>query len=256
MGAVEIVLLLCGAAIFVISFFLPERGGGDANLFDPDELKRAVDSEVSAAKNKITEVADETVRYAVEKAENSLDRVTNEKIMAVDEYSQEVLSKIDKNHQEVLFLFDMLNEKSVDLKNTVREAQQVEKDTKEAMKESLTIINTPQSEPVPEEAPEPLVQEPSEDFKPLSPMEVLVRNSVQEDSGQSGSRKKQKETGKPSRRKAGANIDMALNEAKTPGKNKNEMILQLHRMGKSNVEVARELGLGMGEVKLVIDLFS
>ena len=49
---------------------------------------------------------------------------------------------------------------------------------------------------------------------------------------------------------------MALDEGRTPGRNKNEMILKLHREGKSNVEVARELGLGMGEVKLVIDLFE
>lgn len=38
-------------------------------------------------------------------------------------------------------------------------------------------------------------------------------------------------------------------------KNNNEMILKLHQEGKSNLEIAKELDLGLGEVKLVIDLF-
>lgn len=39
------------------------------------------------------------------------------------------------------------------------------------------------------------------------------------------------------------------------GANNNKQILELHSQGKSNIEIAKELGLGMGEVKLVIDLF-
>ncbi|RDU22403.1 DUF6115 domain-containing protein [Anaerosacchariphilus polymeriproducens] len=38
--------------------------------------------------------------------------------------------------------------------------------------------------------------------------------------------------------------------------NYNQRILNLHQDGKSPVEIARELGLGIGEVKLVIDLFK
>ena len=36
--------------------------------------------------------------------------------------------------------------------------------------------------------------------------------------------------------------------------NHNEEILRLYKEGKSNVAIAKELGLGVGEVKLVIDL--
>ena len=37
--------------------------------------------------------------------------------------------------------------------------------------------------------------------------------------------------------------------------NHNQRILELYKQGKSYVEIARELGLGLGEVKLVIELF-
>ena len=48
----------------------------------------------------------------------------------------------------------------------------------------------------------------------------------------------------------------ALGMKKEGGRNSNERILQLHNAGKSNVAIAKELGLGIGEVKLVIDLFE
>ena len=38
-------------------------------------------------------------------------------------------------------------------------------------------------------------------------------------------------------------------------RNNNERILAMHREGKSNIAIAKELGIGVGEVKLVIDLF-
>ena len=40
------------------------------------------------------------------------------------------------------------------------------------------------------------------------------------------------------------------------GMNSNDRILSLHKEGKSNMAIAKELGLGIGEVKLVIDLFE
>ena len=40
------------------------------------------------------------------------------------------------------------------------------------------------------------------------------------------------------------------------GRNNNERILDLFQQGRSTVAIARELGLGVGEVKLVIDLFK
>ena len=47
-----------------------------------------------------------------------------------------------------------------------------------------------------------------------------------------------------------------ISSKKDGGRNSNERILQLHNEGKSNVAIAKELGLGIGEVKLVIDLFE
>lgn len=81
------------------------------------------------AKTKVTEVVDETLEYAVEKTERASERISNEKIMAINEYSETVLADMNKTHQEIMFLYDMLNDKHKNLKETV---QQVDKTAKEA----------------------------------------------------------------------------------------------------------------------------
>ena len=59
-------------------------------------------------------------------------------------------------------------------------------------------------------------------------------------------------------KKEGPNLNLGVDGAgkAVGGRNKNDKILELHNLGKSNMAIAKELGLGVGEVKLVIDLFS
>ncbi|MDE6213760.1 MAG: hypothetical protein K2M70_09850, partial [Lachnospiraceae bacterium] len=51
-------------------------------------------------------------------------------------------------------------------------------------------------------------------------------------------------------------VDIRFAQGNDNGRNSNERILELHKAGKSNMAIAKELGLGLGEVKLVIDLFE
>ena len=51
-------------------------------------------------------------------------------------------------------------------------------------------------------------------------------------------------------------VELRFDHGKKRGRNSNERILELHKAGKSNMAIAKELGLGLGEVKLVIDLFE
>lgn len=51
-------------------------------------------------------------------------------------------------------------------------------------------------------------------------------------------------------------VEIQFAKGKDNGRNSNERILELHKAGKSNMAIAKELGLGLGEVKLVIDLFE
>jgi len=50
--------------------------------------------------------------------------------------------------------------------------------------------------------------------------------------------------------------ETAAEDAIMAPRNSNDIILEMHKGGESNIDIARQLGLGVSEVKLVIDLFE
>lgn len=207
MEIIEVILLVVGGIIFVASFVIPEKKNEvskQTKEIAKDEISAMVNQEMENVRTHVDDVVEEAVTYAMEKTERSLERISNEKIMAVNEYSETVLSEIHKNHEEAMFLYDMLNSKHTNIKNTVSE---VNRTMKEAEK-TVTVIQNQQ----PEEQIKEQIKEPPEEEKP---------NLQDEDKSN----------------------------------NNNERILALYNQGKSKVAIAKELGLGVGEVKLVVDLF-
>lgn len=227
MGVTEIFLLLAGGVIFILSFLIPAKAEEGRILEAPmsrEAIKAMVDREMESVKGHVDDVVDETVTYAMEKTERSLERLSNEKIMAINEYSDTVLSEIHRNHEEAMFLYDMLNNKHVNLKNTVSEVNRT-------VKEAEETVNTFQK----------LTPEPVE-----IPKAAFVR-AAEEQMALSTAQADRKEPSKPSEADDGA---------KEPAGNSNDRILELYSQGKDKVAIARQLGLGVGEVKLVLDLFE
>lgn len=230
MGMLEIILLIAGGIIFALSFLIPfkaEEISKETKGLVEDEVKSIVNKEMDGMKGRIEDIVEETVNYAMEKTERSLERISNEKIMAVNEYSDTVLEDINKNHKEVMFLYDMLNDKHRNIKNTVSEVEKTVKEAGQTAKEAIKEEDTDFMVLKP-----PKVQTPAKTIKRKAPAKAAT---------------KQAET---------PELDISfMKEGRKKGNN-NERILELHNSGKSNVAIAKELGLGVGEVKLVIDLFE
>ncbi len=242
MGTLEIVLLLVGGVIFVLSFIIPSKMEGmskETRELVEDEVKNIVNKEMDGMKGKIEDIVDETVTYAMEKTERSLERVSNEKIMAVNEYSDTVLEDINKNHKEVMFLYDMLNDKHQNIKNTVSEVEKTVKEVEQTAKtgKKKEIVPKPVDESV---------EEKEDDFVVLMPGKAETTTKAIK-------RKTPAKTAKPA---DAPELDISFMKEGRKNGNNNERILELHNSGKSNVAIAKELGLGVGEVKLVIDLFE
>ena len=93
MEALEIIVLIAGGIIFILSFILPqskeEISNGTKELAR-EEIKTLVSQEMDGVRSHVDDVVEEAVGYAVDKTERSLERLTNEKIMAVNEYSDTV----------------------------------------------------------------------------------------------------------------------------------------------------------------------
>lgn len=139
MSAAEIILIIIGVAIFLLGYLMPARKKDldeEVQLISEDEVRKMVTGEVEHVKDRIADIVEETVDYSIEKAERAMERVTNEKIMAVNEYSDTVLEEINKNHKEVVFLYDMLNDKHDNLMSIINEATIASDEIKQTAKDA------------------------------------------------------------------------------------------------------------------------
>lgn len=134
MSWMEVALLVLGIGVFGVSFMLPgskEKESDEQNI-DNELIKSLIEKEIGNVKQRVNEVVDETIEYAVEKTERASERISNEKIMAINDYSETVLADINKSHQEVMFLYDMLNDKHKNIKETVKHVDKTAKEAEEA----------------------------------------------------------------------------------------------------------------------------
>lgn len=372
---IEFVLIIIGAGVFLLGYLLP-AGKKDADeevqLISEAEIRKLVEGETETVREKVSDIVDETIGYSIEKTERAMERVANEKIMAVNEYSDTVLEEINKNHKEVTFLYDMLNDKHdtlmadigsanqvvEEIRQTVRDAEITAGETakkakaaEEAAEDALMKIRHAESsareaqdavqeavqsvmgavedtrtdlwsihsagayspevveevqasrvfpaleeeeeiyepsvtmEPAPEEMPgaSGKVQEEA-DFQPIKARRVEIIHEPEADyvaeepelstsaafaeMGIFGNREPEGSREFGNSREFGGRrertpvqeeqrgVDIRFAQGKDNGRNSNERILELHKAGKSNMAIAKELGLGLGEVKLVIDLFE
>lgn len=226
MDILEVILLIVGIVIFIGSFLLP-AGRSDAGRIDTDAAKQEIhgliEEEMKTVRAQVQDKVEETSEDVVEKAERSLERLTNEKIMAVNEYSDTVLQEIHKNHEEAMFLYDMLNSKHANIKDTISKMDKAVKAVEDKTAENKVVEDKTATDKT-----AGMVEEKTADTPKTEPL-IQPENSP--------------EIG-------------FMGETVQEGQNNNEKILEMHRQGKSTVAIAKELGLGVGEVKLVIDLYK
>lgn len=201
MGILEIVLIILGIILIVISSLIIERPYRSSDNEIDNALYNSVDlykDDLTQMKKKIDELITESSDDIINKTENQLSKVSNEKIMAVSEYSDQVLEKINKNHEEVVFLYQMLNDKEKELKTVVKELN------------SNQLNNQ------------------------------AVTHDIEETMNASSK-----------------NGQKAIFDQDTEDNinNHNVQIINEYKKGKSIVEISKSLGLGQGEVKLVVDLY-
>lgn len=263
MEILQIVVLILGAILFTVSFFIPDKQVNTKEIKEKEEriFKELMEREIPDIRKKIDEATEDSIERAKENTQRQMERLTNEKMMAINEYSDTVMTEIHKNHEEAVFLYDMLNNKHAQVKNTAAELSQVMKQSKQvqtAVKSTKAKEEKKNTESVSgkenkKKAPlDVQVVETENSFEPMEakefeviiPPEMTLQETVEEEV-----------VNAPVDAPAVNNVEIMF---ATEGneENSNDRILELHKAGKSNMAIARELGLGIGEVKLVIDLFK
>lgn len=274
MTGLEIALLTIGLIVIVASFVFSSKSDGDTihNVKDVT----FTDKQKEDIKKQIMDILDEQIENVKEQTEISLDKLSNQKMLEMNEYSDTILQEINRNHNEVMFLYDMLNEKKKEINNTVRDMNVTKKEIEKSktVPKKQTIIDSIKD--MSEDtggfmASEELLREEQKDvdtrkkdiLNQLDAVVEAVSDDVSADlEAVEKKPKKRTSTGRTAAKRMKETVKKeTLREDNRDPKafetgNNNEKILQLSKEGKSNVEIAKELGLGIGEVKLVIDLFK
>lgn len=246
MNGLEICLVIIGLVIIAVSFVFAEH-------FKGNDVEEKLLSD-----GKFSEVAQDIIRKQVEaelsmivddkleEAKKELTKVSSEKILAMGEYSEDINLRISKNHEEVMFLYNMLNDKETVVKNTIKDIEALKVSVKKMAivndMSSGVAVNTTNSnvEMVANTELEKKISSEQVEEKldrELEKVEAQAKEQAKELINESA----------PTDKKSKISVKTS---------NNNKKILELYSKGMSNIEIAKKLGLGVGEVRLVIDLFN
>ena len=247
MTMIEIILLLVGCVFMIGSFFISEKLSSSeldkiAELSE-DELKKIIEREVNNAGTQMDEVIEQKIEEAGEQAERAMEKESNEQIMQIHEYSETVMESMKKTHDEIMFLYSMLNDKHTEMTSMTGDLQRLAADIRNLQENLSAKAGTSIRKPVAESH---VVQQPvMKQNAVVQPMketiDVQPEPEVQVNRFQEIQEPEQK-TEKPE-------------TADAQGMS-NDMILKLYEQGLSKVEIAKQLGRGLGEVNLVIELYK
>ena len=119
MVATEIFLIAAGVICVVVSVVM--SFGDDKENVESSAKAELTQAQLDMVKHQVDEVIKQQISGLSEKTEAALDKISNTKILEMNEYAESVLGEINRNHNEAVFLYDMLNEKSKEVKTTVKD---------------------------------------------------------------------------------------------------------------------------------------
>lgn len=213
MTTTQIILLILGIAILIISFFVVDRNEELENEVSLDfPSKQMTEEEMLSIKHQIRQLAEEEIAIGIENTKETLSKLSNETIMAVHDYSEQVLAKIEHNNDEVVFLYSMLTNKEEEYKKLYSKMDTIQKDNSYQAYEQMT----------------------RDPMETLNETKELVLN--------------------PNKEKEQSSKELDKVEDEVRGKT--QAILKLHNQNYSVLDISKKLGIGQGEVQLVIGIYG
>lgn len=240
MTVLEIVLLIIGLAFCIGSFFVSEKLSSkdreNLQKLTKDQIQEIIKDKMADANVELEDKLSATIDEAMEEIDRKTDKETTDKIMEISEYSDTVLESVDKSHKEVTFMYSMLNEKQQDTLDMTKKLSELE-DTLVALDASiakkLDLLRDREMEI--EEKKKELDKARAEADKPF----ISLTESIEKPASFTE-----------------ALAEKFADESPNVKQNGNMEILNLHDEGLSEVEIAKKLGRGLGEVKFVLGLYQ
>lgn len=235
MTAIEVALLLIGVVFILGSFFIIEKLSPTelsrvAELSE-EELRMVMDRELESAGAKISDMADEAVDLSIDQVQRKLEKDTNEKIMAISEYSASVMDKLQKTNNEVTFLYSMLGDKHTELNACMAQLKELLAECQEVQAQTAMAQQQYQEAQI----------------RMSQHVEVSEAENIAEETERSNSEETPEVLQEP--------VEEELSEEERSIRVR-ENILERYHSGEGLKDIARDLGLGYGEVKLIVELYK
>lgn len=226
MTAIEVALLLIGVIFILGSFFIVEKLSPTelsrvAELSE-EELRIVIDRELGTAGAKISDMAEQAIDLSVDQIQRKLEKDTNEKIMAISEYSDTVMEQLQKMNHEVTFLYSMLGDKHGELNDSMVQLNELLHECQVLRDETASVRQTYQ--------------------------ELQMQTDADINSTEELSQMQSEPDGL-----SGESSDTLDGET---GSNAKDEILRRYHAGEALTDIARDLSLGYGEVKLIVELYK
>ena len=295
MDIIVIICLIIGVACISASFFIKEKADIDnhekekiaeeirGRALSEDSIKKVMTRVEKGFSEKLSAISEDKLGGFADK----MSEIANDKMLAINDMSGQLIEKIKQNHKEVIFLYDMLNEKSDYLKDfsakidglrheLEREEERIKalnNDIDDKLVKVKEVRQTVIAKPV---APVEVKQEKSrrvptgiEQAKAaIKPAEVpaqaknlvKMKKEVEDipsdinDIFDTDERDIFKDAEVPEITEEIDEID--LSPEITEELSTNDKILKMHSEGKSVMEISKELGMGQGEVQLILGLYG
>ena len=296
MDIIVIICLIIGVGCIGASFFIKEKADIDnhekekiaeeirGRALSEDSIKKVMTRVEKGFSDKLSAISEDKLGGFADK----MSEIANDKMLAINDMSGQLIEKIEQNHKEVIFLYDMLNEKSDYLKDFsakidgLRHELEKEEERIKALNNDIddklvkvkevrqTVIAKPGNPVAAKQEKSQRVPTGIEQARAaVKPAEVpaqaknLVKMQKKEaedipsdinDIFDADERDIFKDAEVPEITEEIDEID--LSPELTEELSTNDKILKMHSEGKSVMEISKELGMGQGEVQLILGLYG
>lgn len=295
MDIIVIICLIIGVACIGASFFIKEKADIDnhekekiaeeirGRALSEDSIKKVMTRVEKGFSEKLSAISEDKLGGFADK----MSEIANDKMLAINDMSGQLIEKIEQNHKEVIFLYDMLNEKSDYLKDFsakidgLRHELEREEERIKALNNDIddklvkvkevrqTVIAKPgnpvaakqeKSQRVPTGIEQARAANKPAEVPAQAKNLVKMKKEVEDipsdinDIFEADERDIFKDAEVPEITEEIDEID--LSPEITEELSTNDKILKMHSEGKSVMEISKELGMGQGEVQLILGLYG
>lgn len=253
MSGLEFFLLFIGFIFIVISLFLVDKKKNDEKIQgSPDTELVFSEIEMKKITEKVKEKIEDIAANYILDTDDKLSSISNEKIIAINDFTDQLFIKLDNNHNEVIFLYNMLQEKEDEMKSTLNRMEVVRKENQAFIDKIIELRNIKLKSSANNQ-----ISDPQKQKKELKELTDVKKEKIKHQDDKS-SKLINGSAIKDSKQDIKEQLVNEYNNDKEEvyTENKNEKILKLYKEKKSLIEISKVLGIGQGEVKLVIDLYG